>query len=45
MLGSVSSGAEVVAGASIHVYGALRGSAMAGSMGTAGADLIERRRR
>jgi septum site-determining protein MinC len=33
VLGSVSSGAEVVAGASIHVYGALRGSAMAGSMG------------
>ena len=33
MLGSVASGAEVVAGGSIHVYGALRGRAMAGSMG------------
>jgi septum site-determining protein MinC len=35
VLGSVSSGAEVVAGGSIHVYGALRGRAMAGSMGNA----------
>ncbi|MFL6797816.1 MAG: septum site-determining protein MinC [Xanthobacteraceae bacterium] len=33
VLGSVSSGAEVVAGGSIHVYGALRGRAMAGSAG------------
>ena len=33
VLGSVSSGAEIVAGGSIHVYGALRGRAMAGSMG------------
>ncbi len=33
VLGAVSSGAEVVAGGSIHVYGALRGRAMAGSMG------------
>jgi septum site-determining protein MinC len=33
VLGSVASGAEVVAGGSIHVYGALRGRAMAGSMG------------
>jgi septum site-determining protein MinC len=33
VLGSVSSGAEVVAGGSIHVYGALRGRAMAGSTG------------
>src|SRR5262249_25214772 len=33
VLGSVSSGAEVVAGGSIQVYGTLRGSAMAGSMG------------
>jgi septum site-determining protein MinC len=29
----VASGAEIVAGGSIHVYGALRGRAMAGSMG------------
>jgi septum site-determining protein MinC len=33
VLGSVSSGAEIVAGGSIHVYGALRGRAMAGSAG------------
>jgi septum site-determining protein MinC len=33
VLGSVSSGAEIVAGGSIHVYGALRGRAMAGSSG------------
>ncbi len=30
ILGSVASGAEIVAGGSIHVYGALRGRAMAG---------------
>ena len=30
ILGSVGSGAEVVAGGSIHIYGALRGRAMAG---------------
>jgi septum site-determining protein MinC len=33
VLGSVASGAEIVAGGSIHIYGALRGRAMAGSMG------------
>ena len=33
ILGSVSSGAEIVAGGSIHVYGALRGRAMAGVNG------------
>ena len=33
VLGAVASGAEIVAGGSIHVYGALRGRAMAGSMG------------
>jgi septum site-determining protein MinC len=33
VLGSVASGAEIVAGGSIHVYGALRGRAMAGSAG------------
>jgi septum site-determining protein MinC len=33
VLGSVGSGAELVAGGSIHVYGALRGRAMAGSNG------------
>src|SRR3954464_12699382 len=33
IVGSVSSGAEVVAGGSIHIYGALRGRAVAGSKG------------
>ena len=33
VLGSVASGAEIVAGGSIHVYGTLRGRAMAGASG------------
>ena len=33
VLGSVGSGAEIVAGGSIHVYGTLRGRAMAGATG------------
>jgi septum site-determining protein MinC len=33
VLGSISSGAEVMAGGSIHVYGALRGRALAGTGG------------
>ena len=33
VIGSVASGAEIVAGGSIHVYGALRGRAIAGSNG------------
>jgi septum site-determining protein MinC len=33
VLGSVASGAEVLAGGSIHVYGALRGRAIAGALG------------
>jgi len=33
VLGSVASGAEVVAGGSVHVYGTLRGRAIAGSWG------------
>ncbi len=33
VIGSVSSGAEIIAGGSIHVYGALRGRAMAGVAG------------
>jgi septum site-determining protein MinC len=33
VLGSVGSGAEIVAGGSIHVYGTLRGRAMAGVNG------------
>lgn len=37
VLGSVASGAELVAGGSIHVYGALRGRAMAGVNGNSNA--------
>jgi septum site-determining protein MinC len=33
VVGSVASGAEVIAGGSIHIYGSLRGRAMAGSTG------------
>ena len=33
ILGHVASGAEVIAGGSIHIYGALRGRAIAGSTG------------
>ena len=33
VIGSIGSGAEVVAGGSIHVYGAIRGRAMAGASG------------
>jgi septum site-determining protein MinC len=33
IIGSVASGAEVIAGGSIHIYGALRGRAIAGAMG------------
>jgi septum site-determining protein MinC len=33
VLGSVGSGAEVIAGGSIHIYGTLRGRAMAGTSG------------
>jgi septum site-determining protein MinC len=40
VLGSVASGAEIVAGGSIHVYGTLRGRAMAGSMGDAHARIF-----
>jgi septum site-determining protein MinC len=37
ILGSVGSGAEIVAGGSIHVYGTLRGRAMAGVNGNSNA--------
>jgi septum site-determining protein MinC len=40
VLGSVASGAEVVAGGSIHIYGVLRGRAMAGSSGNARARIF-----
>jgi septum site-determining protein MinC len=43
VVGSVASGAEVIAGGSIHVYGALRGRAMAGSTGNARARIFCRR--
>src|SRR5262249_61813258 len=33
VLGSVGSGAEIIAGGSIHIYGTLRGQAMAGGTG------------
>jgi septum site-determining protein MinC len=40
IVGSVASGAEVVAGGSIHVYGALRGRAIAGSTGNPAARIF-----
>src|SRR6201996_5630560 len=40
VLGSVGSGAEIVAGGSIHVYGTLRGRAMAGIDGNASARIF-----
>jgi septum site-determining protein MinC len=40
VLGSVGSGAEVVAGGSIHVYGTLRGRALAGVNGNARARIF-----
>jgi len=43
VIGSVASGAEVVAGGSIHVHGVLRGRAMAGSMGDASARIFCRK--
>jgi len=43
VLGSISSGAEVIAGGSIHVYGALRGRALAGSSGNENARIFCRK--
>jgi septum site-determining protein MinC len=40
VLGSVGSGAEIVAGGSIHIYGTLRGRAMAGVNGNAAARIF-----
>ena len=40
VVGSVASGAEIVAGGSIHVYGTLRGRAMAGVNGNANARIF-----
>lgn len=43
IIGSVASGAEVVAGGSIHVYGPLRGRAMAGTADNASARIFCRK--
>jgi septum site-determining protein MinC len=43
VLGSVASGAEVIAAGSIHVYGALRGRALAGAYGNESARVFCRR--
>ena len=43
VVGSVASGAEIVAGGSIHVYGTLRGRAIAGLLGNARARIFCRR--
>jgi septum site-determining protein MinC len=43
VVGSVASGAEIVAGGSIHVYGALRGRAIAGLSGNKHARIFCRR--
>jgi septum site-determining protein MinC len=40
IIGSVASGAEIVAGGSIHIYGALRGRAIAGVTGNARARIF-----
>jgi septum site-determining protein MinC len=40
VVGPVASGAEIVAGGSIHVYGALRGRAMAGATGNSRARIF-----
>jgi septum site-determining protein MinC len=43
VLGSLASGAEVIAGGSIHIYGALRGRAIAGATGHGRARIFCRR--
>jgi septum site-determining protein MinC len=43
VIGSVASGAEIVAAGSIHVYGALRGRAMAGAYGDESARIFCRK--
>jgi septum site-determining protein MinC len=43
IVGSVASGAEVLAGGSIHVYGTLRGRAIAGAAGVSDARIFCRR--
>ena len=43
VMGSVASGAEIIAGGSIHVYGALRGRAIAGAAGNPEARILARK--
>lgn len=43
VIGSVASGAEIIAGGSVHIYGALRGRAMAGSLGNVSARIFCRK--
>jgi septum site-determining protein MinC len=43
VLGSIASGAEVIAGGSIHVYGAIRGRALAGASGNSRARIFCRK--
>jgi septum site-determining protein MinC len=43
VMGSVASGAEVIAGGSLHIYGALRGRAIAGAAGNAKARIFCRK--
>ncbi|MCJ8518717.1 septum site-determining protein MinC [Pseudorhizobium tarimense] len=43
VVGSVASGAEIIAGGSVHIYGALRGRVMAGSVGNSSARIFCRK--
>ncbi|MBP2234246.1 septum site-determining protein MinC [Sinorhizobium kostiense] len=43
VIGSVASGAEIIAGGSVHIYGTLRGRALAGSVGNSSARIFCRR--
>ncbi|HEX2147877.1 MAG TPA: septum site-determining protein MinC, partial [Pseudorhizobium sp.] len=43
IIGSVASGAEIIAGGSVHIYGALRGRVMAGSVGNSSARIFCRK--
>jgi len=43
VIGSVASGAEIIAGGSVHIYGALRGRALAGTVGNASARIFCRK--
>lgn len=43
VIGSVSSGAEIIAGGSVHIYGTLRGRVLAGSLGNGSARVFCRK--